>query len=118
MFVPIYFEASRRMYRQKSFIYTIWQKPQKSVWFHFEIEAVFRSKIYRNGILELKNVAFHFASVGGDTIGTVWYRKHSFDSSYTETRIAREDGHPEDTSLLGWHLLHTHKCFAEAWSLQ
>jgi hypothetical protein len=42
---------------------------------------------------------FYFASVGGDTIGTVWYRKHSFDSSYTETHIAREDGHPEDSSL-------------------
>jgi hypothetical protein len=64
------------------------------------METLFRSEGYRNGILEFKNV-FYFASVGGDTIGIVWYRKHSFDSSYTETRIAREDGHPEDTSLLG-----------------
>ena len=68
---------------------------------------MFRSKGYRNGILEFKYVAFYFASVGGDTIGTEWHRKHSFDSSSTETRIAREDGHPEEAILLGWHRLHT-----------
>jgi len=30
--------------------------------------------------------------------------KHSFESSSTETRIAREDGHPEDTRFLGRRL--------------
>jgi hypothetical protein len=107
-FVPIYFEASRRIYRQKSFIYTIWQKPQKSVWFHFQTETAYPSKGYRKEILEFKYVAFYFASVGDDTIGTEWYRKHSFDSISIETRTAREDGHPEDTSLLGWRSLHIH----------
>jgi hypothetical protein len=107
-FVPFYFEASRLIYHQKSFIFTIWQKPKKNAWFHFQMETVFHSKGYKNGILEFKYVAFHFASVVGDTIGTEWYRKHSFDSSSTETRITREDGHSEDTNLLWWHRLRTH----------
>jgi hypothetical protein len=34
------------------------------------METVFRSKGYRNGILEFKYVALYFASAGGDTIGT------------------------------------------------
>jgi len=65
------------------------------------METVFRSKGYRNGILEFKYVAFYFASVGGDKIGNERYREHSFDSSSTETRSAREGSLPEDAGRVG-----------------